>query len=87
LITNPADTGRVAFRYEWEQTDERPMVIYPHRFWRDESERLTYEDAVEANPRRPGEGSFSYIARLSAIVVDRMKAQPKPNVAPIEDYA
>jgi len=71
-----SDTGRLGFRYEWEQPDERPLVIYPEPFWADETERMTYEDAVEANPRREGEGVLSYAARLSGIVVGRYAMGP-----------
>lgn len=46
---NP-DTGRMAFRHEWEQPDERPCVVYPHPFWKDEAERLRYERAVKLAP-------------------------------------
>ncbi len=49
------DTGRMGFRHDWEPVDERPLLIYPYPFWADESERLTYEDAVEANRMRDGE--------------------------------
>ena len=75
-------SGRMAFRHDWEPVDERPMLIDPHGFWADETERLTYEAAVESNPIQPGEGPFSYIRRISALVVGKYKAlgQPMPRV-------
>lgn len=68
------DTGRMAFRHEWEAVDERPLLIDPHGFWADETERMTYEDAVQANPRRPDEGPASYIRRISEMVTGKYKA-------------
>jgi hypothetical protein len=70
--SNP-DTGRRGYRHEWEQVDERPLLIYPFPFWQDETERMTYEAAVEANPRREDEGAMSYMARLSAVVEGKYK--------------
>lgn len=77
---NRQDSGRMAFRREGEPVDERPLLIDPHGFWRDETERLTYEDAVEANPKHRDEGPFSYIRRLSEIVTGKYASlgQPMP---------
>jgi hypothetical protein len=44
------DTGRMAFRHEWEYADGRPCIVYRYPFWRDESERLRYERAVSMCP-------------------------------------
>jgi len=49
-------------------------------FWRDRSEQLVYENAAESNPRKAGEGAFSYIQRLAAIAEQefgRMKEMPQ----------
>jgi len=46
---NP-DTGRMGFRHEWEPPDERPLVIYPYPFWKDEDERERYERAAKHCP-------------------------------------
>ena len=46
---NP-DTGRMAFRYEWEPMDDRPTVVYREAFWKDEAERVRYERAVQLCP-------------------------------------
>lgn len=73
--SNP-DTGRMGFRYEWEATDERPLVICPYPFWADETERMTYEAAVEANQRREDEGPMAYAARISAVVEGKYKRVP-----------
>jgi hypothetical protein len=51
-------------------------------FWRDESERWTYERAVAENPRGPKEGPFAYIERIAGVVagvrpVKSMPATPR----------
>jgi hypothetical protein len=76
------DTGRMGFRREHEPMDERPLLIEDacqcagcrkHQgFWRDQTERMTYEDAVEANSRKPGETPLAYIARLSEYAEARL---------------
>ena len=67
----------MGFRYEWEPRDERPMVIYPEPFWRDRMEQATYEAAVAGNPRRPDEGAFSYMKRISELVTQEREAGAK----------
>jgi len=67
------DTGRMGFRREGEPQDERPLLYYPYPFWEDETERMTYEDAVEANRIQPGEGAMTYMARISALVEGKYK--------------
>lgn len=75
------DTGRRAWRWPEEPPDGRP-VIDQRPFWKSESERLTFEHAAETNPRRPGEGPGTYIARLAAIATGRFaqaaKRMPDP---------
>jgi hypothetical protein len=61
----PGDGPR-AYAEPDDPLDGRECVIKRDSFWRDESERLTYEHAVEANPRKPDEGVMTYIARLAA---------------------
>ena len=61
---------RAAYREPDEAPDDRPLVRR-HPFWRSESERLTYEHAVESNPRREGEGVMSYATRIAGIVAKR----------------
>lgn len=41
-------------------------------FWASEEERLTYEHAVEANPKYPAEAPLQYIARIADIAQGRM---------------
>ena len=65
------DTGRMGFRTEYERQDERQLLYYAYPFWADETERMTYEDAVEANPRREDEGAMTYAARISAVVAGK----------------
>ena len=67
----PKDTGRKGYREPDELRDERPMIAHAP-FWRDESERLTYEHAVESNQKRGTEGPMSYIGRIAAIVEGRL---------------
>jgi len=83
------DTGRLGYRTEFDRTDERPLLIYPEPFWTDETERMTYEDAVEANPRREDEGPMAYVARISAVVEGKYQrapvaAMPRPRMSRVE---
>jgi len=68
--SNP-DTGRRGYRQEWEQPDGRPLLIQTEPFWADETERMTYEDAVEADHPRPEDTLLSYLARISAAVAGK----------------
>lgn len=72
------NTGRMGYRHEWEAVDERPLLYIAHPFWEDETERLTYEDAVEGHPRREGEGALSYAARISEVVVGTYAKAVRP---------
>ena len=77
----PRDTGRMGFRRDWEPVDERPLLVEYAcqcrgcREWegpyRDQTERMTYEDAVEANPKGPDEGPAAYFIRLSELVTKK----------------
>lgn len=82
--------GRVrnGFREPDEPEDDRPMLD-THRcrckgcrehegFWRDSTERMTYADSVEANPKRDDEGPMAYAARISAVVVGKYQKAGKP---------
>lgn len=80
---------RNGWREPDEPTDERPAILhgacrcrgcrrYQREFWRDETERMTYEDAVAANPRGQGEGPATYIKRIGSIVAGKY-AQIKPS--------
>jgi hypothetical protein len=79
------DTGRMGFRRDFEPMDDRPLLVEDacqcagcrkHAgFWRSQTERLTYEDAVEANQRKPGETPFAYIVRISEYAVARLKSE------------
>ena len=60
----------MGFRYPDEPPDGRPVIVLSPA-WEDETERMTYEHAVSANPRREDEGAISYIQRISSIVTGR----------------
>jgi len=68
---------RNAFREADEPPDERP-VISRRPFWTDESERLTYEHAVETNPRRPTEPPMADIQRIAELAAGRLPKVAKP---------
>lgn len=68
---NQNDTGRMGFRREWEQADDRPLLIQTEPFWLDETERMTYEDACEADRPREGDSLLSYLGRISATVAGK----------------
>ena len=75
------NTGRMGYRQEWEAADERPLLYSPHPFWTDETERLTYEDACEADHPRETDSLLSYLARISATVEGKYKrVQSMPHV-------
>jgi len=42
--------ARNAFRHEWEQTDSRPLPIYPEPFWDGSEEQAAWLRAVQACP-------------------------------------
>lgn len=44
----------------------------PRGFWDSETERMTYEHAVQANPRRASEGLMDYIMRIGSIARGRL---------------
>ena len=67
------NTGRMGYRQEWEPVDERPLLYSPHPFWTDETERLTYESACEADRPRDEDSLLSYLARISATVEGKYK--------------
>jgi hypothetical protein len=59
--------ARNAFREPDEPTDGRPVLVRAP-FWHDGNEQAVYEAAVSGNPIKPGEGPFTYIRRISALV-------------------
>jgi hypothetical protein len=63
----------MGYRHDYEPVDERPLLYIAHPFWEDETERLTYEDAVEADRPRDEDTLLSYLARISAAVEGRYK--------------
>lgn len=51
-----------------------PEPVRDCDFWRGPLEADTYLEAVRLNPRREDEGAFSYIARISELVVADLAA-------------
>lgn len=75
------DTGRKGYLEPDEPPDGIRRRINYRPIRRDESERLTYEHAVETHPKRPDEGPMAYIQRIAGIVEKRLgpvvQAMPK----------
>jgi hypothetical protein len=76
----------MGYRTEFDAPDERPLLVEyactcagcrEHQGrWRDETERMTYEAAVESCPKREDEGPLAYAARISAVVEGKYKRAP-----------
>jgi hypothetical protein len=77
MRSDPQDTGRLAFRTEYDPPDDRPLLVDRYGFWEDDTERMTYENAVEASPIRNDEGRLAYIARVSEVVTGKYAALGK----------
>jgi len=60
-----------AFRTDEEPRDDRPLLFEAYPFWVDDTERMTYEQAVDSHPRGDAEGALSYVARIVEIVTGR----------------
>lgn len=60
---------RDGFRQEWEQTDDRPLLIYSEPFWESSEERSAWERAVAACPLSEyGElDAFVYLAEVGKV--------------------
>ena len=65
---NP-DTGKLGYRNpEFEPyPDERPVIYWPHSFWKDEEERERYERSAKLCPVSAS-GSLTLDQYLAAIV-------------------
>lgn len=79
---------RNGWREPDEPTDSRPLIVRGGA-WKDESERLTYEHAMESNPKGADEGPLAYIMRIAGLVQRRRSAAakdfPKPDrLSPVE---
>lgn len=67
------DTGRKGYLEPHEPPDGSRRRISYREFWRDESERLTYEHAVETQPFRRGVDKPSeYITRITSLAQRRL---------------
>jgi len=75
---------RNGWREDDEPSDERPLILhgvcpcagcreYSGDIWRDKTERMTYEDAAEADHPRPEDTLLDYLARVSTAVSGRYK--------------
>jgi phytoene dehydrogenase-like protein len=58
---------------EWEAVDDRPLVVYHEPLWQDDTERMTYEAACEADRPRDTDTLEGYLARISAAVEGKYK--------------
>jgi len=67
------DTGRKAYREDWEEPDDRPALRVLEPFWADKTEQMAYEDAAEADRPRPEDSLLTYLARVSAAVLGKYK--------------
>lgn len=76
--SNP-DTGRLAYRNpEFEPyPDDRPVMVWPHPFWKDEEERLRYERAAQHMPVSQC-GKMTLDQYLAAIVEVANGLKPAP---------
>jgi len=63
------DTGRTGYRNPETDPypDDRPVIVHPHPFWKDEEERLRYERAAALCPVSES-GSLTLDEYLSEIV-------------------
>lgn len=73
---------RNGFRHEWEQTDDRPLLIYPEPFWESSEEQAAWLRAVQSCPL--GEyghlDAFVYLAevgKLAAGIRGPVKSMPR----------
>jgi len=58
----------MGYRTEFDPVDERPLLYSPYPFWRDETERMVYEAAVEADPIKDTDYRLAYLGRISNAV-------------------
>ena len=67
----PADTGRMGFRHEWEQVDERPLLIYTEPFWESSEEMAAWLGAVRACPLADcgAMDMFAYLAEVGRLAL------------------
>jgi hypothetical protein len=72
----PWEDGRKGYSEPDEPQDERPVITRRSNY-ASESERLTYEFAVESNPKQPDESNLAYARRIAEIAQGR--------VAPLKD--
>jgi hypothetical protein len=76
---DPEQTGRMGFLEPDEPPDGVRKTIVRNSIYRDLTEQMTYENAVEANPRGRDESPLSYIRRIAELVAEkRLPAPLKP---------
>jgi hypothetical protein len=71
------DTGRMGFLEPEDSPDGVRHHILRRPFWRNVGEQLTYQNAVESNPRKRGEGALSYIQRIAEIAAGKLPPPAK----------
>lgn len=74
--TKATDTGMMAWRQPHEPPDGR-RCLNARPFWSSLTEQLTFENVVDANPQREGEGPFAYIERLAEAVEPKLAKLPR----------
>lgn len=72
---------RNAYRHEHEQTDDRPLLIYPEPFWESSEEMAAWLRAVQACPLKE-HGSldaFVYLAEVGKVAegIRPVKSMPR----------
>jgi len=60
---------RNGFRHEWEQTDERPLLIYPEPFWESSEEQAAWVRAVQSCPLAEygSLDAYQYLAEVAKV--------------------
>ena len=90
---------RNGWREDDEPDDGRQLILhgacpcagcreYEGDIWRDKTERMTYEDAIAAEPIQPDEYRLAYLAKISAKVEGKYgrlaKAMPHARMSRVE---
>jgi hypothetical protein len=72
----------MAYRHEWEQPDERPMIVYRYSFW-EPGEDVIWERAVRACPlKQYGHlDVFAYLGEVAKLARS-MDTAPKLRAMP-----
>ena len=60
---------RNGYRQEWEETDARPLLIYPEPFWESSEEQAAWVRAVQSCPlaQYGSMDAFAYLAEVAKV--------------------